>query len=59
MIINKTTKDYYIGSASTGRFYARFCNHVIYFSPLIFFLVISTEITSKKNKGAAPKCFYK
>jgi len=31
MIINKTTKDYYIGSASTGRFYARFCNHVIYF----------------------------
>ena len=31
MIINKTTKDYYIGSASTDRFYARFCNHVIYF----------------------------
>ena len=31
MIINKTTKDYYIGSASTGRFYARFCNHVVYF----------------------------
>lgn len=31
MIINKTTKDYYIGSASTNRFYARFCNHVIYF----------------------------
>jgi len=31
MIINKTTKDYYIGSASTGRFYARFCNHIIYF----------------------------
>lgn len=30
MIINKTTKDYYIGSASTNRFYARFCNHVIY-----------------------------
>ena len=29
--MNKTTKDYYIGSASTGRFYARFCNHVIYF----------------------------
>jgi len=31
MIVNKTTKDYYIGSASTNRFYARFCNHVIYF----------------------------
>jgi len=31
MIINKTTKDYYIGSASTNKFYARFCNHVIYF----------------------------
>lgn len=31
MIFNKTTKDYYIGSASTNRFYARFSNHVIYF----------------------------
>ncbi len=31
MIINKITKDYYIGSASTNRFYARFSNHVIYF----------------------------
>ena len=31
MIVNKTTKDYYIGSASTNRFYARFCNHLIYF----------------------------
>lgn len=31
MIINKTTKDYYIGSAATNRFYARFCKHVIYF----------------------------
>jgi len=30
IIINKTTKDYYIGSASTNRFYARFSNHVIY-----------------------------
>jgi group I intron endonuclease len=30
MIINKTTKDYYIGSAATNRFYARFCNHVIH-----------------------------
>jgi len=31
MIINKITKDYYIGSASTNRFYPRFSNHVIYF----------------------------
>lgn len=31
MIVNKTTKDYYIGSASTDRFYARFSNHLIYF----------------------------
>ena len=31
MIVNKITKDYYIGSASTNRFYARFSNHVIYF----------------------------
>jgi group I intron endonuclease len=31
MIINKITKDYYIGSASTNRFYARFSNHTIYF----------------------------
>lgn len=31
MIVNKVTKDYYIGSASTNRFYARFSNHVIYF----------------------------
>jgi group I intron endonuclease len=31
MIFNKITTDYYIGSASTNRFYARFSNHVIYF----------------------------
>ena len=31
MIVNKVTKDYYIGSASTNRFYARFSNHLIYF----------------------------
>ena len=31
IIVNKITKDYYIGSASTNRFYSRFCNHVIYF----------------------------
>ena len=31
MIINKVTGDYYIGSASTNKFYARFSNHLIYF----------------------------
>lgn len=31
MIVNIITKDYYIGSAATNRFYARLCNHVIYF----------------------------
>jgi len=31
MIINKITKDYYIGSASTNKFHARFSNHLIYF----------------------------
>lgn len=31
MIVNKITKDYYIGSASTNRFYGRFSNHLIYF----------------------------
>lgn len=31
MIINKITGDYYIGSAATNKFYARFSNHLIYF----------------------------
>jgi group I intron endonuclease len=31
MIINKITQDYYIGSAATNKFYARFSNHLIYF----------------------------
>jgi group I intron endonuclease len=31
MIVNKITKDYYIGSAATNRFFARFSNHLIYF----------------------------
>ena len=30
MIVNKITKDYYIGSAATSRFFARFSNHLIY-----------------------------
>ena len=31
MIVNKITKDYYVGSAATNRFYSRFSNHLIYF----------------------------
>jgi group I intron endonuclease len=31
LILNKTTSDFYIGSASTNRFYARFVNHLYYF----------------------------
>lgn len=31
LILNKVSLDYYIGSASTGRFYSRFSNHLIYF----------------------------
>lgn len=31
LIFNNITEDYYIGSASTNRFYSRFCNHLIYF----------------------------
>lgn len=32
LILNKVTLDFYIGSASTNKFYARFSNHLIYFS---------------------------
>jgi hypothetical protein len=31
LIFNNVTGDYYIGSASTDRFYARFSNHLLYF----------------------------
>jgi group I intron endonuclease len=31
LILNKVTLDYYIGSASTNRFYARLSNHLLYF----------------------------
>lgn len=31
LILNKVTLDYYIGSASTGRFHARFSNHLYNF----------------------------
>lgn len=30
LILNKVTLDYYVGSASTNRLYARFSNHLIY-----------------------------
>ena len=31
LILNKITLDFYVGSASTNRFYARFTNHLYYF----------------------------
>jgi group I intron endonuclease len=31
LVFNNVTGDYYIGSASTNRFYARFSNHLLYF----------------------------
>jgi len=31
LILNKITLDYYIGSASTNRFFARFSNHLVNF----------------------------
>jgi group I intron endonuclease len=31
LILNKETLDYYIGSAATNKFYARFSNHLLYF----------------------------
>lgn len=31
LIFNKLSGDYYIGSASTGKFYSRFSNHLLYF----------------------------
>ncbi len=31
LILNKVTLDYYVGSASTDRLYARFSNHLLYF----------------------------
>lgn len=31
LIFNKTTGDYYVGSASTNKFFSRFSNHLLYF----------------------------
>lgn len=36
LILNKLTLDFYIGSASTNRFYARFSNHLIYFRGILW-----------------------
>ena len=48
MIINKITKDYYIGSAATNRFYARFSNHLIYYrgSKIVKFAVKKYNLTN-------------
>jgi group I intron endonuclease len=32
LILNKVNLDFYIGSASTGRFYSRFMNHLFYYN---------------------------
>lgn len=32
LVFNKTTGDYYVGSASTGKFYSRYYNHLINFT---------------------------
>ena len=46
MIVNKITKDYYIGSASTNKFYSRFSNHTIYFrgSKIVKLAIIKYKI---------------
>ena len=65
LILNKVTLDYYIGSASTGRFYSRFMNHLFYYNgskivklavkkykiESFAFLILETisEITNREN----------
>jgi len=48
LILNKFTLDYYIGSASTNRFYSRFSNHLLNFngSKVIKAVVKKYKITS-------------
>jgi hypothetical protein len=55
MIVNKITKDYYIGSASTKKFYARFSNHLIYYRGS---KIVKSAV--KKYGGSADEkfCFY-
>jgi group I intron endonuclease len=48
MIINKVTKDFYIGSAATNRFFIRFKSHLIYFrgSKIVKYAVKKYELTN-------------
>lgn len=48
MVLNKVTLDFYIGSASTGKFYSRFYRHLISFngSKIVKFAVKKYKITS-------------
>ena len=48
LILNKFTLDYYIGSASTGRFHARFSNHLFNFhgSKLVKYAVKKHGVSS-------------
>jgi group I intron endonuclease len=65
LILNKVTLDFYIGSASTGRFYSRFMNHLFYYygSKIVklavqkykiknfafIILEVMNEVTNKEN----------
>lgn len=48
LILNKITLDYYVGSASTDRFFSRFSNHLIYFkgSKIVKLAVKKYEISN-------------
>lgn len=63
MIVNKITKDYYIDSAPTNRFYARFSNHLIYFRGAMW-IVTSPLCLKLPNSGdtlklLVPNCIWK
>jgi hypothetical protein len=48
MVLNKVTLDFYIGSASTGKFYSRFYRHLISFNgnKIVKFAVKKYKLTS-------------
>jgi group I intron endonuclease len=48
MVLNKVTLDFYIGSASTGKFYSRFYRHLISYngSKIVKFAVKKYKLTS-------------
>lgn len=48
MVLNKVTLDFYIGSASTGKFYSRFYRHLISFngSKIVKYAVRKYKLTS-------------